>query len=214
MSSRQFLSSPPGFQLPALTGLVDGIDADQAEPAVIELTYHDTPDLRLARAGVTLLYRGDDGWVVTLGRETAGGPELPHDEHRFEGGAGHPPAAAVDLVRALVRTARVTPVARLRTRRRRVELHASGKTLAEVLDDEVTVLAGGRVAARFRELELDVDDAAPEGLADALQSRLRAAGAGPPDPSPRIVRALGWRAMEPPDVTAVHRLGPSPRRAT
>jgi CHAD domain-containing protein len=210
VSSRQFLSSPPGFQLPALTGLVDGIDADEAEPAVIELTYHDTPDLRLARAGVTLLYRGDDGWVVTLGRERAGGPELPHDEHRFEGGAGQPPAAAVDLVRALVRTARVAPVARLRTRRRRVELHASGKTLAEVLDDEVTVLAGGRVAARFRELELEVDDAAPEGLAEALHSRLRAAGAGPPDPSPRIVRALGWRAMEPPDVTAVHRLGPSP----
>jgi CHAD domain-containing protein len=211
VSSRQFLSSPPGFHLPQLDGLVDGIDADEAEPAVIELTYHDTPDLRLARAGVTLLYRGDDGWVVTLGRETAAGPELPHDEHRFEGQAGHPPAAAVDLVRALVRTARVAPVARLRTRRRRVELHdSSGKMLGQVLDDEVTVRAGGRVAARFRELEFEVDDAAPVGLADALRARLRTAGAGPPDPSPKIVRALGWRALEPPDVTAVRRLPASP----
>ncbi|HEX3667667.1 MAG TPA: CHAD domain-containing protein [Acidimicrobiia bacterium] len=211
MSSHESLSSPPGFHLPQLNGLADGIAAVEGEPTVIELTYHDTQDLRLARAGVTLLYRGDDGWVVTLGRETAAGPQLRHDEHRFEGAAGQPPAAAVDLVRALVRTARVAPVARLRTRRRRVELHdASDKSLGEVLDDEVTVLASGRVAARFRELEVEVDDAAPEGLAEALFARLRAAGAGPPDSNPNIVRALGWRALEPPDVTAVRRLGPSP----
>jgi CHAD domain-containing protein len=204
------LSSPPGFHLPQLNGVADGIAADEAEPTVIELTYHDTPDLRLARAGVTLLYRGDDGWVVTLGREAATGPQLRQDEHRFEGAAGQPPPAAVDLVRALVRTARVSPVARLRTRRRRVELlDASDKSLGEVLDDEVTVLASGRVAARFRELSVEVDDAAPEGLAEALASRLRAAGAGPPDSSPNIVRALGWRALEPPDVTA-RPLGPSP----
>ena len=211
MSSHESLSSPPGFHLPPLNGLADGIAADEAETSVIELTYHDTSDLRLARAGVTLLFRGDDGWIVTLGRETATGPQLRHDEHRFEGAAGSPPPAAVDLVRALVRTARVAPVARLRTRRRRVELHdASDKSLGEVLDDEVTVLASGRVAARFRELEVEVDDAAPAGLAEALFSRLRAAGAGPPDSNPNVVRALGWRALEPPDVTAVRRLGPSP----
>ena len=211
MSSHESLSSPPGFHLPQLNGLADGIAADESEPTVIELTYQDTPDLRLARAGVTLLYRGDDGWVVTLGRETTAGPQLRRDEHRFEGEAGQPPPAAIDLVRALVRTARVGPVARLRTRRRRVELRdASDKSLGEVFDDEVTVLASGRVAARFRELEVEVDDAAPAGLAEALFSRLRAAGAGPPDSNPNIVRALGWRALEPPDVTAVRRLGPSP----
>jgi len=211
VSSRQSLSSPPGFHLPPLGGLVEGIDAAAGEAAVVELTYHDTSDLRLARAGATLLYRGDDGWAVTLGRERADDPRHPPHEHRFEGEAGNPPAAALDLVRALVRTAKVQPVARLRTRRRPVELHdESGKTLGEVLDDEVTVLAGGRVAARFREVELHVDDAAPEGLIDALHTRLRAAGAGPPDPSPQIVRALGWRALEPPDVAVAHRLGPSP----
>ena len=210
MSSHQSLSSPPGFHLPALGGLVDGIEAVEGQPAVVELTYHDTPDLRLARAWATLLYRGDDGWVVTLGRGTAD-PDRPQHEHRFEGEPGQPPAAALDLVRALVRTAKVGPVARLRTRRRAVELHdASSKTLGEVLDDEVTVLSGGRVAARFREVEFEMDDAAPEGLAEALHTRLRAAGAGPPDASPQIVRALGWRALEPPDVAVAHRLGPSP----
>ena len=211
MSSRQSLSSPPGFTLPELSGVADDISTAGGGPTAIELTYYDTPDLRLARAGATLLYRGDEGWVVTLGRETTGGPEFTRDEHRFEGPAGQPPPGAVDLVRALVRTARVTPVARLRTRRRRVELRdSSDKLIGEVLDDEVTVLASGRVAARFRELDVELDDAAPEGLADALVSRLRSAGAGPPDPTPRIVRALGWRALEPPDVTAVRRLGPSP----
>jgi CHAD domain-containing protein len=211
VSERRSLSSPPGFQLPSLNGVADGIDATRAETSVIESSYYDTPDLRLARAGATLLYRDDDAWVVTLGRETAGGPPLPHDEHHFDGGRGEPPAEAVDLVRALVRTARVAPVARLRTRRRRVELHdPSGKPFAEVFDDEVTVLDAGRVAARFRELEVDVDDAAPDEFAATIVARLRAAGAGPPDQTPEIVRALGWRALEPPDVTALGRLGPSP----
>jgi len=80
VSSHESLSSPPGFHLPQLDGLADGIAADESEPTVIELTYQDTPDLRLARAGVTLLYRGDDGWVVTLGRETTAGPQLRRDE--------------------------------------------------------------------------------------------------------------------------------------
>lgn len=211
MSSRQQLSSPPGFHLPPLAGLVDEIEVVDGEAVVVELTYYDTPDLRLARAGTTLLYRGDDGWVVRLGRGAADDPERRQHEHRFEGEAGQPPPAALDLVRALVRTSKVGPVARLRTRRRPVELRdSSGKTLGSVFDDEVTVLAGGRVAARFREVEFEIDDAAPGGLADGLLARLKAAGAGPADPSPQIVRALGWRALEPPDVAVAHRLGPAP----
>src|SRR5262249_17434007 len=149
VSSRQSLSSPPGFQLPSLGGLADGIDAVGGEQDVIELTYHDTPHLRLARAGATLLYSADDGWLVTLGRGSAADPERPRHEYRFEGHASEPPAAALDLVRALVRTSKVGPVARLRTRRRPVDLRdASGKTLGEGLDDEVALPAGGRGAAR------------------------------------------------------------------
>ena len=211
MSSRHHLSSPPGFHLPQLSGAADGIVAEAVEPDTFESTYHDTPDLRLCRAGATLLCRSDEGWIVKLGRETPAGPPLPQDEHRFEGDAREVPEAALDLVLALVRTAKVGPVAKLRTRRRRVELQdESGKPLGDVLDDEVTVRDRGRVAARFRELEVELDDAAPKGLADAILSRLRAAGAGPPEPTPRVVRALGWRAMEPPDVAPLGRLGPSP----
>src|SRR5262245_65949427 len=66
VSSRESLSSPPGFHLPPLTGLADGIEAVEGEPRVIEVTYHDTPDLRLARAGAALLDRGQAGRAVPL----------------------------------------------------------------------------------------------------------------------------------------------------
>ena len=113
-----------------------------------------------------------------------------------------------------MRSAKVAPVAKLRTRRRRIELHDElGKTLGTITDDEVSVLKGRRVAARFRELEVDVYDNAPDALADAVAGRLRTAGAGPPDPTPKIVRALGWSALEPPDVSSIARLGPSPSAA-
>jgi CHAD domain-containing protein len=216
VTSAQQLSSPPGFRLPDLDDVAEGVGAEVLEPITLESTYHDTPELRLARAGTTLRHRSDEGWLVRFeAREDqrgAPGNELAdRGEHRFDADASDPPGAALDLVRALVRTAHVAPVARLRTRRRRIELHdESGKPLGEVTDDEVSVLKRGRVAARFRELEVSVDDAAPDGLADAVVARLRAAGAGPPDPTPKIVHALGWRALDAPDVVALNRLGPDP----
>ena len=54
----------------------------------------------------------------------------------------------------------------------------------------------------FRELEFELADEAPEAQAASIVARLRASGAGPPDPTPKIVRALGPRAAEPPDVAA------------
>jgi CHAD domain-containing protein len=216
VSSRQALSSPPGFRLPELRDVLGGVGAEAHEPTTLESTYYDTSDLRLARAGAILRHRTDDGWVVRFEtRETPsdvpGGAPTAQGDHHFDGEPGSPPDAALDLVGALVRTARVVSVARLRTRRRRVELHDdAGNRLGDIVDDEVSVLGGGRVAARFRELDVAVDDAAPEGLADAVVGRLRGAGAGPVDPTPKIVRALGWRALEPPDVTSLGRLEPSP----
>jgi CHAD domain-containing protein len=122
-------------------------------------------------------------------------------EHSFAGGPESPPVAAVDLVRAWVRTAPVQAVARLKTRRRRIELtDLGGKKVAEVVDDEVSVLDDGRISSRFRELEVELGEGAPVGLADALVARLRAAGAGAPEVTPTIVRALGPRALAPPDV--------------
>ena len=75
-----------------------------------------------------------------------------------------------------------------------------GAVLAEVVDDEVSVLQGRKVAVRFREVEAEVTGKAPDGLLDGLVARLRAAGAGPPDPTSKVKRALGPVADGLPDL--------------
>src|SRR5207247_2029542 len=72
----------------------------------------------------------------------------------------------------------------------------------EVVDDEVSVRDGRRVAARFREIEVEVAGAdGADGIITPLVTRLRGAGAGAPDPTPKHIRALGPRAIEPPEVS-------------
>ena len=81
-----------------------------------------------------------------------------------------------------------------------MELHdGGGRLLGEVCDDEVSVLEGDRIAARFREVEVEVVPGAPPALIPLVVDHLRAAGAGEPDPTPKLVRALGPRALAPPD---------------
>jgi CHAD domain-containing protein len=203
------LGAGPAFHLPDLNGVVEGVAVGTPEAVRMETVYYDTPDLRLARWGVSLRHRAGEGWTLKLPPapssrgETAG--LLERDELTFEGGSKKPPQAAVDLVRAYVRKAELVPVARLSTLRRRVRLiGAKGERLAEVVDDEVSVRDGRRVAARFREIEVEV---APNGdgsdaILTSLVTRLRGAGAGAPDPTPKHIRALGPRAMEPPEVSS------------
>jgi CHAD domain-containing protein len=203
------LTLVPGFRLPALTGVADGLTAGPDEVLELRATYYDTEDLRLARAGASLRYRDPEGWTVKL--PTIGeGDLLVRGEHTFGGGPGPPMGAAVDLLRAWVRTADLHAVAQLKTRRRRVELtDGGGKKVAEVVDDEVSVVDHGRITTRFRELEIELGEDAPIELVDALVARLQAAGAGAPDPTPKIVRALGMRAVAPPEVEPPSDLGPS-----
>jgi CHAD domain-containing protein len=56
------------------------------------------------------------------------------------------------------------------------------------------------VASRFRELEIELDPEADDGVSEILIDRLMRAGAGPLDNVPKLVRALGPRAASPPDV--------------
>jgi CHAD domain-containing protein len=200
------LGAGPAFHLPDLSGVVDGVAVTPPEAVRMETVYYDTPDLRLARWGVSLRYRAGEGWTLKLppaaSRDTPG-QLLERDELTFQGGSKRPPEAAVDIVRAYVRKAELVPVARLSTIRRRVRLvDATGTRVAEVVDDEVSVRDGRRVAARFREIEVEVSSAqnGANGIVDPLVTRLRGAGAGAPDPTPKHVRALGPRAMEAPEV--------------
>lgn len=200
------LGAGPGFRLPDLAGVVEGAAAAPAETLHLDTVYFDTADLRLARWGVSLRWRGGEGWTLKLAPAAVGAGHpaiaLERDELTFEGGSRRPPQAALSLVRAYVRNAVVGPVARLSTVRRRVRLSdPRGTRLAEVVDDEVSVRDGRRVAARFREIEVEAPPAnGADGVLEPLVTALRRAGAGAPDPTPKYVRALGPRAHEPPEV--------------
>ena len=207
------LGAGPAFHLPDLNGVLDGVTVTPPEAARLETVYYDTPDLRLARWSVSLRYRAGEGWTLKLSPAVQQGL-LERDEITFQGGPKKPPAAAVALVRAYVRKAELVPVARLSTIRRRVRLVGiNGARVAEVVDDEVSVRDGRRVAARFREIEVEVAGAeGNEAIVAPLVGRLRAAGAGAPDPTPKHIRALGPRAMEPPEVAPLPVTPESPAR--
>ena len=194
------LSAPPAFQMPELAAPDEGLQAVALEPQRLQTTYFDTEDLRLARWGMSLRFRVGQGWTLKLPRNGEG-PLLVRGEYTFSGDAAHPAKEALDLARASIRSARLKPVTRLRTVRRRTRLlDAEGTLLAEVSDDEVSILPGRRIAARFREIEVEITDAMPAALLDRVVGDLRNAGAGEPDPTPKYVRAIGPRASEPPDV--------------
>jgi CHAD domain-containing protein len=223
------LAPAPGFRLPDLTGVVEGVSTVPADTLDLQATYFDTPDLRLARSGASLRYRNDEGWLVKLPEPDSDEDGLlARHEHRFDGAPGAPPTDALDLLLGLVRTASVGPVSRMRTRRKRLELRGpDDKPVAEVVDDEVSILRPGSlrsavplsehgsapfpdrddVAARFRELEVELSEESDPDLARAVVDRLREAGAGDPDPTPKVVRALGPRASDAPDVLPTPDLG-------
>jgi CHAD domain-containing protein len=203
------LGAGPAFHLPDLSGVLDGVTVTPPEAVRLETVYYDTPDLRLARWGVSLRHRAGEGWTLKLPPAQATGQApgqlLERDEITFQGGSKKPPEGAVAIVRAYVRKAELVPVARLSTIRRRVRLvDAAGTRVAEVVDDEVSVRDGRRVAARFREIEVEVaqQQNGASGIVDPLVMRLRGAGAGAADPTPKHIRALGPRATEPPEVSA------------
>jgi CHAD domain-containing protein len=72
-----------------------------------------------------------------------------------------------------------------------------GSRVAEIVDDEVSVMDGRRLAARFRELEVEAAEETPKDLLGRIVSILRDAGAGEPDPTTKYVRAVGPRATGP-----------------
>jgi len=187
------LVAPAGFDLPRLGGPEDGFLAEPQAARRLQTTYYDTADLRLARWGASLRYRPGEGWTVKL-PEGQDGALLVRAEHVFPGDGRRPPAEAVAMVRAFVRTGQLSPVVRMRTLRRPVELREpGGSRLAELADDDVQVLDGRRITARFRELEVELDEDADDDLLEQVVDRLLEAGAQAAEPTPKYLRALGGR---------------------
>lgn len=195
------LAAPATFKMPAFEDLGEGIFVEPPTLDRYQTVYLDTPDFRLARWGVSLRHRSGQGWTVKL-PPVIQGELIVRGEHAFDGDdPAQTPPEALDPIRAYVRTAELRPVVRLRTVRRSVRARdLEDRQLVEITDDEVSVLAGRRIAARFRELEVEVGEATPPGLLDEVLARLRAAGAGEPDPTPKYVRAVGPLGTQAPEI--------------
>jgi CHAD domain-containing protein len=196
------LSVGPMFRVPDLTEVVAGAVPRDGGLQRFVSSYYDTPDLRLARWGCSLRYRSGSGWTVKLPIAAEDG-RFVRDERTFEAGPAKPPEDAVDLVRAYVRTSQLQMAVRLQTMRRRIDIVVDGAPVAEVVDDEVSVLDGRRVAARFREVEVELVGESPEEILAMVAERLSAGGAEEPSPHPKFVRALLPRSQDAPEVVPV-----------
>lgn len=198
------------FAIPDLSGcLPSGGQVVQRPPVTLTATYFDTPDLRLARAGVSLRFRKGDTepWTVKL---PADAPGVRHEISRG-GGPGTPPADLVALVTAYSRGEPLAPAAVVRTVRRAYELRdGDDRLLAELADDAVSVLEDRKVRSKFREIEVERKGGGRK-LLDRVEEALREAGAVSGGFVPKHVRALGDAAARPPDLVPAADLPPKPK---
>lgn len=190
---------PPGFTLPALDG-VAGLHAAEPVTTTLNTTYFDTPDLRLARWGASLRMREGEGWTVKL-PDVGDGVMLSRAEYTFPGSEARAPTVALELLTAYLRGASVRRATRMRTERTTVVLSDdAGRTIADIVEDEVTVFDGRRVATRFREVEVEFAPDSGTWALDPIRAALEAGGAGEIDLVPKHVRALGPRALAGPEL--------------
>ncbi len=158
--------------------------------------YFDTPDLALARAGITLRRReggSDAGWHLKLpvGTDSRDELRLPLGRARRT-----PPAELTTLTRVHTRGAAVTPVLRLRTRRRRWLLaDGDGRALAELAEDRVTAQTMGRGTedTHWREIEVELAEHGSVQLLDRIEKRLLKAGARRSGAASKLSRVLADR---------------------
>ena len=202
----------PDVALPDLTGVGVGV-VTVGDPVTHDLdaTYFDTPDLRLARARITLRRRTggtDAGWHLKLPTAVAGSRREIHAPLGVRRTVV--PRAVTEPVTAVLRGARPEPVATLQTTRQVTELlDADGRVLAEVAADTVTGTAmapdpgSPAEVTTWRELEVELVDGAPE-LLDAVSDALVAAGIRPSDSPSKLSRVLSTRlaAYAPPPAAA------------
>ena len=174
------LSVEPDFRLPTLSG-------HPLPRRMFTSTYFDTLDHCLARAGITLRRRIENGsgtWQL----------KLPLDGRRREielreSSVTTPPPRMIDALVVLLEGKHLVPIANLRTSRSGVSVPHGGNGGAEVVLDTVSVLREGSVIQQFRELEVESLRGEDEFI-DRLVSTLRGAGARTHDGRPKLFRAL------------------------
>ena len=193
------------FVLPDLDDVVEGTHAVDRGTVELSATYWDNDALTLLHANLGLRHRsalGEPGkWTLKAGNRMVG-QAVSREETDFPGPPDQPPQAALELIRPAVGEVALHPIARLVTDRHTVDLIAGAARRAEVADDRVSVCSGDRTVATFREVEVELFDA-DAALIDAVMTRLRAAGVGEPDSTPKYVRALRALGHDVPDRVSV-----------
>jgi CHAD domain-containing protein len=184
------------FRLPRFDDLGGGLRVGRDETIEQRAVYFDTPDLRLTRSGASLRYRSDDGWTVKL-PHPGEGANLVRTECSFPGDSKTPPTAALDLLRAWIRTAPVDEVAQVRTSRHRVILNdAGGSKVAEVDDDRVTTESRTEPKRTFREVEVELSEDAPDRLDRRLTKHVKKAGPVQKSSLSKVAIGLGVREVK------------------
>jgi CHAD domain-containing protein len=189
-----------------LAGPVEVLDAlagEPIEPRTFVSTYHDTPDRRLGRIGITLRRRVENGvsrWQLKLPR-AAGRLEV---ERRA--GPARVPAGIAQLLEGVLHGTELEQAATLETRRSGRRAILDGGTVEAVLD-EVTLLDGRGAEDGFSELELELLDGDPKALKLAERALL-AAGAEQVEQRAKVMRYLGVepRATPSADARAIDRV--------
>jgi CHAD domain-containing protein len=194
----------PGAVVPPLEDLPRVAGEAGPDEETLEAEYYDTDDLRLLRAGVTLRRRRgghDEGWHLKLpaGPQTrreirlplgTAGPAAPAGP-AGPGGRAVPDELA-SLVRVYTRGEELRPVARVATvRRRRTLLDRAGRSLAEVVADEVSAqtLGDSTTISQWREVEVELTGGDRQ-LLRAADRRLRRGGLRPAGRMAKLERAL------------------------
>lgn len=175
------LDAAADFAFPPLAG-------GPLPPRTFTSAYWDTPRRDLARVGITIRHRVENGrgrWQL----------KIPHAAARLEleldGGPQPVPAEHEALLAAFTRHAPLEPAAVLHTRRTGVRVDsADGAPVAEATVDEVSVLDGNWVVDRFVEIEVELVGDGTESDLAAIEAALRAAGAADGDGRPKLLRAL------------------------
>jgi CHAD domain-containing protein len=164
----------------------DGVDLDRLggdplESHVFSSVYHDTDDLRLLRAGLTLRRRMENGastWQL----------KIPHNGARLEledaGGPGFVPSSLAAVLGGVARERELEPVATLRTHRRGRRVDG-----VDVTVDDVEVMDGQTVVQRFTEIEAELVGGSATALG-RVGRRLRKLGAQKGDARPKLLRVV------------------------
>jgi CHAD domain-containing protein len=167
-------------------GVLDALEGETLEPRTFTSTYHDTADRRLARNGITLRRRLENGvnrWQL----------KLPRQQWRLEleqrGGPREVPSKLAGLLEGVLRGTALEAAATLRTRRTGKKATLGGGTVEAVMD-EVVLMEGRRQADAFTELELELLEGDPQALQEA-ERVLTKAGAKKADLRPKVLRYLG-----------------------